>query len=456
MEFSLVESVPCRWPDACLFQGSRDGSSGQAGGGFQMTKSVTYGTVGSREAGLEGPVKAGKGLGQDRDNDLMRPNLATVLDPNRRSADAGEFEAALRRRIVGQDQAVEKVAEIYQMFLAGLNAPGRPVGNLLFLGPTGSGKTRVVEAMAEALFGDAHACIKIDCAEFQHSHEIAKLIGSPPGYLGHRETHPLLTQEALNQWFTEKLKLSILLFDEIEKASDSLWQLLLGILDKATLTLGDNRRVDLSQCIIILTSNLGASEMTNLIDGGLGFAPKVVEVDNNFDDKIQRTAVEAARRKFTPEFMNRIDKTVVFKTLRDEHLAQILEIELGMVQQRVLMAAGANQFVFNCTPQVKSFLLAEGTDPKYGARHLKRAIERHLVFPLANLVATGQVKLGDFLRIDLSPESQLTFVKEAEGAMVPMLMERYGAAAGMPPMAARTARTIGRREFGATPTADTK
>ncbi len=153
------------------------------------------------------------------------------------------------------------MAEIYQMFLAGLNPPGRPVGNLLFLGPTGSGKTRVVEAMAESLFGDARACIKIDCAEFQHSHEIAKLIGSPPGYLGHRETHPLLTQEALNQWHTEKLKLSILLFDEIEKASDSLWQLLLGILDKATLTLGDNRRVDLSQCIIIMTSNLGAGEM---------------------------------------------------------------------------------------------------------------------------------------------------------------------------------------------------
>ena len=178
-------------------------------------------------------------------NDLMRTNLATVLDPNRRSNDAGEFDSALRRRIVGQDAAVEKVVEIYQMFLAGLNAPGRPVGNLLFLGPTGSGKTRVVEAMAESLFGDSRACIKIDCAEFQHSHEIAKLIGSPPGYLGHRETHPLLTQEALNQWFTEKLKLSILLFDEIEKASDSLWQLLLGILDKATLTLGDNRRVDL-------------------------------------------------------------------------------------------------------------------------------------------------------------------------------------------------------------------
>jgi ATP-dependent Clp protease ATP-binding subunit ClpA len=385
----------------------------------------------------------------------MKTVVNTMLDPTRRSNDAREFESALRRRIVGQDQAVEKVVEIYQMFLAGLNPPGRPVGNLLFLGPTGSGKTRVVEAMAESLFGDARACIKIDCAEFQHSHEIAKLIGSPPGYLGHRETHPLLTQEALNQWHTETLKLSILLFDEIEKASDSLWQLLLGILDKATLTLGDNRRVDLSQCIIIMTSNLGAGEMSNMVDGGLGFAQKPMQVDASFDDKINRSAVDAARRKFSPEFMNRIDKSVVFRTLRSEHLQQILEIELGMVQQRILMASAVNQFVFSCTPKVKSFLLHEGTDPKYGARHLKRAIERHIVFQLANLVATGQIKLGDFIRIDLSPEGKLMFIKEAENAMVPMLLERHGAAAGALPMA-RPARTVARREFGATGTLDGK
>jgi ATP-dependent Clp protease ATP-binding subunit ClpB len=385
----------------------------------------------------------------------MKTVVNTMLDPTRRSNDAREFESSLRRRIVGQDQAVEKVVEIYQMFLAGLNPPGRPVGNLLFLGPTGSGKTRVVEAMAESLFGDARACIKIDCAEFQHSHEIAKLIGSPPGYLGHRETHPLLTQEALNQCHTETLKLSILLFDEIEKASDSLWQLLLGILDKATLTLGDNRRVDLSQCIIIMTSNLGAGEMSNLVDGGLGFAQKATQVDAAFDDKINRSAVDAARRKFSPEFMNRIDKSVVFRTLRSEHLQQILEIELGMVQQRILMASAVNQFVFSCTPKVKSFLLHEGTDPKYGARHLKRAIERHIVFQLANLVATGQVKLGDFIRIDMSPEGKLVFVKEAENAMVPMLLERHGAAAGALPMA-RPARTVARREFGATGTLDSK
>jgi ATP-dependent Clp protease ATP-binding subunit ClpA len=385
----------------------------------------------------------------------MKTVVNTTLDPTRRSNDAREFESALRRRIVGQDQAVEKVVEIYQMFLAGLNPPGRPVGNLLFLGPTGSGKTRVVEAMAEALFGDARACIKIDCAEFQHSHEIAKLIGSPPGYLGHRETHPLLTQEALNQWHTETLKLSILLFDEIEKASDSLWQLLLGILDKATLTLGDNRRVDLSQCIIIMTSNLGAGEMSNMVDGGLGFSRKTLQVDAAFDDKISRTAVDAARRKFSPEFMNRIDKSVVFRTLRSEHLQQILEIELGMVQQRILMASAVNQFVFSCTPKVKSFLLHEGTDPKYGARHLKRAIERHIVFQLANLVATGQIKLGDFIRIDMSADGTLMFVKEAENAMVPMLLERQGVAAGALPMA-RQARTVARREFGATGTLDGK
>jgi len=335
-----------------------------------------------------------------------------------------------------------------------LNPPGRPVGNLLFLGPTGSGKTRVVEALAESLFGEARACIKIDCAEFQHSHEIAKLIGSPPGYLGHRETHPLLTQEALNQFHTDKLRLSILLFDEIEKASDSLWQLLLGILDKATLTLGDNRRVDLSQCIIVMTSNLGAAEMNELINGNMGFsAGPVTQIDSRIDDKIMRTAQEAARRKFSPEFMNRIDKVVVFKMLKAEHLEQILEIELGMVQQRILQATGNSQFVFSCTPKVKKFLLIEGTDPKYGARHLKRAIERQIVFPLANLVATGQVKLGDFVRIDLSAEGKMMFVKEAEGALVPVLLEKYGQEVAMPAAAAgRAGKSSGaRKDFGASP-----
>jgi ATP-dependent Clp protease ATP-binding subunit ClpB len=271
------------------------------------------------------------------------------------------------------------------------------------------------------LFGDPRAVIKVDCAEFQHSHEIAKLIGSPPGYLGHRETHPLITQEALAQYHTDKLKISFLLFDEIEKASDALWQLLLGILDKATLTLGDNRRVDLSQTMIFMTSNLGGGEITELMTGGLGFAPILrPETQVGLDQKVERTAAEAAKRKFAPEFMNRIDKVVVFHPLRSQQLEQILEIELGMVQQRVLETA-KGRFLFRVTPAARDFLLREGTDLKYGARHLKRAIERHVVYPLASLLATNQVSLGDVISIDWSEGAAgLTFMKEAEGALVPM------------------------------------
>jgi ATP-dependent Clp protease ATP-binding subunit ClpB len=346
---------------------------------------------------------------------------ALQLDPTLRSVESRDFEGGLRRKIVGQDEAVQAVVDLYQVFRAGLNSPGRPVGNLLFLGPTGAGKTRVVEATAEVLFGDPRAVIKVDCAEFQHSHEIAKLIGSPPGYLGHRETHPLITQEALAQYHTDKLKISFLLFDEIEKASDALWQLLLGILDKATLTLGDNRRVDLSQTMIFMTSNLGGGEITELMTGGLGFAPLLrPETQTGLDQKVERTAAEAAKRKFAPEFMNRIDKVVVFHPLRSQQLEQILEIELGMVQQRVLETA-KGRFLFRVTQPARDFLLREGTDLKYGARHLKRAIERNVVYPLASLLATNQVQLGDVISIEYDGgENGLSFLKEAEGALVPM------------------------------------
>src|SRR3989442_12438457 len=192
------------------------------------------------------------------------------LDPERQSSESQRFEKELRRRIVGQEEGMRALVDLYQVFCAGMCPGGRPVGNLLFLGPTGSGKTRIVEAAAEILFGDPRAVIKVDCAEFQHSHEIAKLIGSPPGYLGHRETHPLITQEALGQYHTEKLKLSFLLLDEIEKASDALWQLLLGILDKATLTLGDNRRVDLWQPWVVLGCDLGGGGLPGRRAGGVG------------------------------------------------------------------------------------------------------------------------------------------------------------------------------------------
>jgi ATP-dependent Clp protease ATP-binding subunit ClpA len=310
------------------------------------------------------------------------------------------------------------MSDLYQVFLAGMNAQHRPIGTMLFLGPTGSGKTRVVEAAAEVLFGDAYKVVKIDCAEFQHSHEIAKLIGSPPGYLGHRETSPLLTQENLDRSHTDDQKLTILLFDEIEKASDSLWQLLLGILDKATLTLGDNRRVDFSQTIVVMTSNLGAREMSEMVTGGIGFTSEQVKraSEDHLDQQIERTAVEAARHKFSPEFMNRIDKIVVFRSLQEDHLRQILDLELQAVQERV-MATAATKFVFECSIDAKERLLGEGQDTRYGARHLKRAVERLLVSPLSNLVATEQVEFGDLVYVDVEGE-ELTFEKRSVGPLL--------------------------------------
>ncbi|HTC64465.1 MAG TPA: AAA family ATPase [Candidatus Saccharimonadales bacterium] len=347
----------------------------------------------------------------------MRPGKMK-LDPNRHSFESEEFETAMRRRIVGQEDGIRALTDAYQVYRAGMCSPGRPVANALFLGPTGSGKTRIVEAAAEILFGNPRAVIKVDCAEFQHSHEIAKLVGSPPGYLGHRETHPLITQESLAQHHTDKLKLSFLLFDEIEKASDSLWQLLLGILDKATLTLGDNRRVDLSQTMIFLTSNLGGGEISELMTGGMGFVQPKDKLEEKLNLKVEKTAQEAAKKKFSPEFMNRLDKVVVFHPLREEQLEKILEIELDMVQKRV-MDSGRGQFLFRATPEARRFLLREGTDIKYGARHLKRAIEKFVVHPLANLLATDQIRFGDMVMADWDDFDQcIAFHREGQNAFL--------------------------------------
>lgn len=336
-----------------------------------------------------------------------------ILEPGRRNPAVVRFEEILRSRIIGQDEAVLQLASVYQTFIAGLCSPTRPIANLLFLGPTGSGKTRMVEATAEALLGNPASFLKVDCAEFQHSHEISKLIGSPPGYIGHRETPPALTQESLNRFYTEKHKLSLLLFDEIEKASDSLWRLLLGVLDKATLTLGDNRRVDFSRTIVFMTSNLGALEMSKLAGTGIGFAPKPVAGHvQRLDRKISQVAVDAAKRRFSPEFMNRIDKVVVFRTLDDEQLKQILDLELAQVQQRILDTQRDRPFWFYCTEAAKAFLLKEGTNKTYGARHLKRAIDRHLVCQLSSLISTDQIRAGDNLRVDISPNNNLCFMKE--------------------------------------------
>ena len=361
----------------------------------------------------------------------MEPKkMRTTLDPKRTGKDASYLEYRLRQLIAGQDDAISQIVNMFQMYTTGLSSPGRPIGSFLFLGPTGTGKTRLVEAAAECLLRRPSPVIKIDCAEFQHSHEIAKLIGSPPGYLGHRETHPLLSQEMLNQYWNDDIKLSFVLFDEIEKASDALWNLLLGILDKGVLTLGDNRKVDFSRAMIFMTSNLGAAEMSQIGNPKMGFARVLgkevlgAEEVQRRTEKQSKTGVEAARRKFTPEFMNRLDKIVVFKSLADKDLRRILDIELAIFQQRLLAGANQKKFVFAVADEAKGFLLEQGVDPRYGARHLKRSMERLLVQPLSNLLATEQIEDGDCLRIEFDPvERELTFTKEAEGLPIGTMFE---------------------------------
>ena len=343
------------------------------------------------------------------------------LDPERKSLRVEQFETRLSELIIGQERAVRSISSLYQIFLAGMNQPGRPLGALLFLGPTGSGKTHTVEAAAKILFGARDVVLKIDCAEFQHSHEIAKLVGSPPGYLGHRETHPALSQENLDRYHTEDTKLSFVLFDEIEKASDALWQLLLGILDKATLTLGDNQHVDFSRTVIVMTSNLGGREISELISGKIGFAPAHFSLntgETEVEEKIYHTALEAARRKFSPEFMNRIDKVVVYRPLKQYHLRQIVDLELQAVQDRIMHSVGA-KFVLQCSDAAKDMLLREGLDFRYGARHVKRSIERFLVYPLSSLIATEQMQSGDVVYVDIGDKrSKLVFMKYGGGSPV--------------------------------------
>jgi len=376
--------------------------------------------------------------------------LNVPLDPGKTGRDAAQLENGLNRMIIGQDEAIQQIVNIYQMHLTGMAAPGRPIGNFLFLGPTGSGKTRIVEATAEVLLKNPRAVIKIDCAEFQHSHEIAKLIGSPPGYLGHRETHPLLSQEVLNQFHTDNMKLSFVLFDEIEKASDALWNLLLGILDKATLTLGDNRKVDFSRAMLFMTSNLGASEMQAMMAPKLGFGVAESrhknasgEVDEKLNGKMARSGVEAARRKFTPEFINRLDKIVTFQPLGTEQLKKILDIELNLVQQRIFNASADRAFVFTLSDASKEFVLTEGTDLKYGARHLKRAIERLLIQPISNLIATDQVRGGDWLRVDFDTDARcLRFAREAEGLPVQDMARMVDTSVTIPALTMATSASV--------------
>lgn len=342
-----------------------------------------------------------------------------LLNASGKCPEALRLENELQSRVIGQDEAISQIVDQYQTYLAGLTESNRPIGSLLLLGPTGCGKTRLAEAVAETLAGNRQALIKIDCAEFQHSHEIAKLIGSPPGYLGHRETHARLSQDRLEEFHTDAVKVSFVLFDEIEKASDALWNLLLGILDKATLTLGDNRQVDFANTMVFLTGNLGTAEMQRLLDAPVGFAgrdPAARTPDGAISPvmrrKMEKSALEAARRKFSPEFLNRLDRIVLCQGLSRGDMAGVLELELKEVLNRIQRQRGI-AIRASLDAAVRDFLLSEGYDERYGARHLKRVLHRSLVRPLASLLSTGQLRDGDELLVQFDARHQtLLFQRE--------------------------------------------
>jgi ATP-dependent Clp protease ATP-binding subunit ClpA len=331
------------------------------------------------------------------------------IDPNILSKEGLILETYLLKRVIGQDEAVKQLVRVYQTFCSGLQNPRRPLGVLLFLGPTGSGKTRLVEVLAESLFGDSGAMLKIDCAEFTHDHEVAKLIGSPPGYLGHDKTDPRISQRVLDRYQTEELKVSILLFDEIEKGCDDLHALMLGMLSDATLTLGNNTTVDLTRTLIIMTSNVGSEDLQKIISGnGLGFTSTIDSI-TELDVILGQTAKESLKKAFPPEFLNRINKSIVFHTLSDASLKLIINIEIEAIQDRLLTAGYF--ILLRITNAAKDYIRKEGTDPIYGARELTRSLDRLMVEPISNLLATGQVKDTDLLVVSYDSGDHLTFSK---------------------------------------------
>jgi ATP-dependent Clp protease ATP-binding subunit ClpB len=345
-----------------------------------------------------------------------KPQGYVDLDPELQATESSDLERGLLKRVVGQDRAVKKFVRIYQTFKSGLNAPGKPLGVLLFLGPTGSGKTRLVEALAEYLFGDKRRMIKLDCGELQHDHEVAKIIGSPPGYLGHDKTAARVTQEELDKWHRPGLKFSILLFDEIEKAADAVFQLMLGMME-GRLTLGNNKPVDLSNTLIVLTSNIGQEDMQKLLSGstGMGFTTEAT-LPEDIDQELWNLAKGAIEKKFSAEFINRLTQSIVFHVLDDEALKKIVNIELDGIQDRIL---SAGQFILLRVEQsAKDYLRKEGTNPKYGARELNRTIEKLLVEPTANLLATKQLSARDMLLVTYEDGKRLRFQK-LEGVVDP-------------------------------------
>lgn len=328
------------------------------------------------------------------------------LDTNNTGSRSTKLKAELMAKVIGQDESINDFVELYDAYTSGLNSPDHTLGNFLFLGPTGVGKTRLVEVIAGILHNGNEDILKIHCGEYQADHEISKLMGSPPGYLGHKETQPLINQEKLNAQHTSTCKISFMLFDEVEKASDKLMKLLLGVLDKAKLNLGDNNTVDMTQTFIFMTSNLGIKELFKL-NQKIGYTISDSAHLEIGRDKSNGIIMSAVKKRFSPEFFNRIDKVDIFNSLDEENISQILNLELHDIKKRLHKVE--EMFDFELTSKARKFIIANGFSKEYGARYLKRTIQRVVIRPLSILINSEQIQSGQLIRIDHIGGDELKF-----------------------------------------------
>jgi ATP-dependent Clp protease ATP-binding subunit ClpA len=332
--------------------------------------------------------------------------LPVSTKPRRHTQDGDDLLCQLAGLVVGQPDAMTQIVPYIHMHQAGLAPEGRPAGVFLLLGPTGTGKTRTVEALAQILHGNQKHILKVDCGEFQMEHEVAKLIGAPPGYLGHRETQPLLTQQKLAGVTSEGSSLALVLFDEIEKAAPSMTRLLLSVLDKATLRLGDNTTVNFERTLIFLTSNLGSEAMRKELHPDFGFESMLPTQRRGVAKKLQGIGRNAVRRKFSPEFINRIDAVITYLPLDNASLAVIVDQQIADLERHIHNRLADRAFELDISQHARQFLLEKGTSDEYGARELKRTILRKLTQPLAAMVADGRIGPGDVVRAEPSGDGE--------------------------------------------------
>jgi ATP-dependent Clp protease ATP-binding subunit ClpC len=359
------------------------------------------------------------------ESDKMR----VVLDKTQKSDFIKQLEHRMSKQIIGQGDAIEHILNSVDRVASGVKNKEKPVLTMLFLGPTGTGKTECVKVLAETIFGNRDSFIRVNCQEFTSEHMIAKLLGSPPGYVGN-EIEPLLSQENLDKFckkaieqktgifktesvMAEKLYdqynddyLTIVLFDEIEKAHPRVWTALLGLMDDGNLSLGKNEKSSFRNAIIIMTTNVGSKEIDKTLKGSIGFS---IQNEESRQEDVKKKAFEEVKELFPPEFCNRFDEVVAFKMLTTKDIEQIIGIQLKYFFN-TLLESNIPLYI-RYSDSVIKLMVKEGFNQQYGARHLNRVLKNRLFTPISKFITTNQVVSGDVLSVDCDGE-EINFIRE--------------------------------------------